>query len=100
MWDNAPLTAWKNSAVIRIASVMTHACLQEVKAHSNPSSINAQHAGKTLLSVSVGCSVAMIAAAQRDVVIDVEESPILSTAVGHNANGYRRCCFSLQLSEM
>lgn len=39
----------------------------------------------------------MIAAAQSDVVIDVEESPILNTVVGHNAYGYRRYCFFLLL---
>lgn len=98
MWDSAPSTAWKNSAVIRIAAVMIPACLQEVKPHSNPGSINGQHAGKTLLSsVSVVCTVAMIAAAQSDIVIDVEESPILKTVVGNNAYGYRRHCFFLLL---
>lgn len=84
--------------MIRIAAVVTFACLQEVKPHSNPGGINGQHAGKTLLSsFSVVCTVAMIAAAQSDVVIDVEESPILNTVVGHNAYGYRRYCFFLLL---
>lgn len=84
--------------MIRIASVMILACLQEVKPRSNPGSINGQHAGKPLLSsVSVVCTVAMISAAPSDVVIDVEESPILNTVVGHNAYGYRRYCFFLLL---
>lgn len=84
--------------MIHIASVMIFACLREVKPHSNPGSINGQHGGRTLLSsLSVICTVAMIASSQSDVVIDMEESPILNTLVGLNKYGYRRHCFCLLL---
>lgn len=62
------------------------------KVNSEPGSINGQRAEKTS-PVSVVHTVAMITAAPSDVVIDVEESPILNTVVGHNAHGYRRYCF-------
>lgn len=43
---------------------------------------------------SVIFTVAMIAAAQNDVIIDVEESPILNTVVGNAAYRYRTYCFN------
>lgn len=42
---------------------------------------------------SVVFTVAMIAAAHNEVIIDVEESPILNTVVGNAAYRYRTYCF-------
>lgn len=36
----------------------------------------------------------MIAAAQRDIVINMEESPIVNTAVGNTTYEYRTYCFT------
>lgn len=73
--------------MIRIKLTVKPACLLEVnilKIYSHTHS--ASYSRELLNSVSIDFAVAMIAAAQRDVVIDIEERPIMKTEVNKNVH--------------